>query len=107
MLILPPLENSIEVLRRWFKAAIRRKKDRSWKAHCGSLTTLSQATRLQKILLKDLTTKLGSLRLSSKTFTVTESDIAGHLLQRHFPDSIQVEDDPELEMILKTAPSRA
>lgn len=36
-----------------------------------------------------------------------EDDTLGHLWQTYFPDSPQVEDDPESEVTLKTKPSSA
>ena len=60
-------------------------KKNTWRSHCESINTLSQAQRLQKVLSRDETTRFGTLRTEDGGHTVDGKETLGLLLKCHFP----------------------
>lgn len=68
-----------------YSTEIRRSKRRSWRKFCGEIEDLPTASRIHKILSKDHSVELGSLRKPDGTSTRDGKESANLLLATHFP----------------------
>lgn len=76
--------------RKAFKKACRISKRQTWRDFCGSVEGVSASSRMHKILSKDRSEQVSSLKLPNGEFTQDESELLNHLLLSHFPGSTDV-----------------
>lgn len=77
--------------RQAFKKACRYAKRRAWREFCETVEGASASSRMHKILSKDRSDQVSSLKLPNGEFTQNESELLDHLLLSHFPGSIDVD----------------
>ena len=71
------------------KKSIRSAKRSSWRRFCEETNSLEATSKLKRILVKERSQKLGYLRLQNGKYTESDEETANHLLEVHFPGSIQ------------------
>ena len=79
-----------------YNKEIRKSKRKSWKGFCEEIKDLPTASRIRKVLSKEHTCGIGSLKKSDGTFTTDGQETVGVLLNTHFPDC-QVVGDVDVE----------
>ena len=78
-----------------YNKEIRKAKQHSWQNFCSEMTEVSSTSRLVKVLSKDKTNEIGSIRLSDGTFTTTGADTLVEMLRVHFPGCTAVDSDAD------------
>ena len=73
--------------RKELKKSIKKSKHDSWKKFCEETQTISSTARLQKILCKDKTGQLGTLKNKDGSFSQTHEEILETLAETHFEGS--------------------
>lgn len=73
---------------------IRKSKRRSWIGFCEGISDLPSASRVRKILSKDHSNGIGTLKKGDGSFTKDPRETLELLMSTHFPGS-QVQDSPE------------
>ncbi|RVE41707.1 hypothetical protein evm_013638 [Chilo suppressalis] len=68
-----------------YKKRIRFRSREGWRGFCSSVNSTNQAARLKKVLSKDNSNLLGSLKREDGTYTKTEEEANAVLLETHFP----------------------
>lgn len=76
--------------RKAFKKACRDAKRRAWREFCESVEGVSASSRMHKILSKERSDQVSSLKLPNGEFTQDESELLNHLLLSHFPGCVDV-----------------
>lgn len=71
--------------RKAYKKAIRQAKRNNWKEFCESVEGCAASARMHRILAKDRSDQVSSLKLNNGDFTSDEKSLLNHLLQTHFP----------------------
>jgi len=71
---------------------IRKSKRESWKSYCESIDSANEASRLRKILAKE-SSPPGYLKKNDGTWTESSEEIANILMDAHFPESREEEQD--------------
>jgi ribonuclease HI len=74
--------------RKEYKSACRKAKRKSWREFCESAEGIAPTARLHKILTKDRSSQVSSMKLPSGEYTSDESLVLEHLLNTHFPECI-------------------
>lgn len=82
---------------REYKKAIRFAKRKSWRSFCEEITSLPQATRLQKVLTRDRRVVDGSLVTNSGTLTQSDEEALMLLTNTHFPGCEFKEEDAAVD----------
>ena len=75
-----------------FKKESRKAKRKSWREYCESISSLSEAARLQKVINKDRSCSLGMLRTRNDVYTNNPEELLDTLLETHFPDCTSIPD---------------
>lgn len=76
-----------------YNLELRRAKKASLANFCEDISSMSEATRLQKALAKDHSNGLGQVRDEQGTLTVTNKETLQVLMSTHFPESTEREED--------------
>ena len=92
-----------------YNRALRKAKREAWKRHCESIESISECSRLQKILSKDNRCTINSLLTETGQYTKTGKETMEELLLVHFPGSTVIDQTPEewLESELEATGNRA
>ena len=80
-----------------YNKQIRRAKRKSWRSFCEEINDLPTASRVRKILSKDHTNGIGSLKRPDGTFTADGRETVDFLLNTHFPGCRVAENDAETD----------
>ena len=72
-----------------YNAELRKAKKKSLATFCEDISSMSEATRLQKALSKDHCNGLGQVRNEQGILTVTNKETLQVLMSTHFPDSTE------------------
>lgn len=68
-----------------YKKRIRFRSSASWKKFCSSIENCEQANRVRKVLSKQHTAGIGSIRKPDNTYTTSPAETQRTLLETHFP----------------------
>lgn len=68
-----------------YNKEIRRSKRKSWKNFCEEIDDLPTTSRIQKVLAKEHTNGLGSLKREDGTYTCNQGETLDLLMRTHFP----------------------
>jgi hypothetical protein len=71
---------------------IRRAKQPSWRRHCQEIDDVPGSARLMKIMSKQATNKVSTIRLPNRQFTQTGKGTLSEVFRVHFPDSLLIDD---------------
>ncbi|XP_062704013.1 uncharacterized protein LOC134286420 [Aedes albopictus] len=71
-----------------YNKEIRRSKRINWRHTCESIETTPETARLQKILAKDHSNGLGTLKKENGTFTNSANETLELMMKTHFPCSV-------------------
>jgi hypothetical protein len=74
-----------------YNKEIRRSKRNSWRNFCEELSDLPAASRIKKILCKDHSNGIGTLKKNDGTYTGSPKETLELLMSTHFPGSINTE----------------
>ncbi|XP_018395989.1 PREDICTED: uncharacterized protein LOC108774392 [Cyphomyrmex costatus] len=83
---------------RGYSKAIIIAKRKLWRDFCKSIESASEASRLNRILSKDNTLRLGCLKLPNGNYTETVEGSLKHLMSTHFPGFQERHCEPQQEI---------
>ncbi|KAG5683018.1 hypothetical protein PVAND_012328 [Polypedilum vanderplanki] len=83
----------VRAARNIYRKECRKSQRESWQAFCESVEGVSPTARLHKILSKDRSNQVDTLRLSSGEYVSEETEVLKHLLSTHFPECEVVSDE--------------
>ncbi len=78
--------------RREYKNLIQKSKQKSWRDFCEEIEGVKPSSRLNRVLTKDPTVQIGMMELPNGDYTESREDALAHLLEVHFPGSIESEE---------------
>jgi ribonuclease HI len=71
-----------------YSKLLRQKQRQAWQTFCGSLTKVSEAARLNKVLAKDPQLKPHRLKKTDGSLTSNPTETINNLMFTHFPDCV-------------------
>jgi hypothetical protein len=75
-----------------YNKEIRKAKWSSWRRHCQEINDVPGSARLMKIMSKQATNKVSTIRLPNRQYTQTGKETLSELFRVHFPDSLLIDD---------------
>lgn len=76
-----------------YNIEIRRSKRKNWRHMCESIDSTPETARLQKVLSKDHTNGLGTLKKNDGSFTENTQETLELMMETHFPGSLPCSSD--------------
>ena len=76
-------------LLRDYKKSIRKSKAEAWRRQCQEIDSQKSTAKLHKALAKEGVHQVGSLTLPDGSFTASSAESLSHLLEIHFPGSVE------------------
>ena len=79
--------NEYKIKKREMKKSLRQRKRKSWRDFCSEMGTISEVSRLQKMVTRDPVSRIGLVRDGTGKMTETLEETNKILMEEHFPGS--------------------
>lgn len=86
---------SFRLARKAYKKALRSAERSGWKSLCTNVSSLSEASRLNKILAKSKDFQVSEIRKPNGDFTSSDEEVLEHLFETHFPGCVDLTSSDE------------
>lgn len=84
-----------------YNKEIRKSKRRTWRSYCENMEKTPDVAKLQKVLSKDHSNGLGTVRKTNGKFTVDTQETLKIMMETHFPGSYLASSEDERDSNLK------